>query len=96
MAFLIVVGLFLSYETLYDHILDREQKNNGLWYMLIHIFIIFGLNNITTSLEFMREEKIELMPKLAMLIGSFLMYFIPLFLTSRFAKRPASPKPGFI
>ena len=95
MAFLIVVGLFLSYETLYDHILDREQKNNGLWYMLIHIFIIFGLNNITTSLEFMREEKIELMHKLAMLIGSLLMYFIPLFLTSRFAKKTCKPKAGF-
>lgn len=95
MAFLIIVGLFLSYGTFYDHIIDREQPTDGLWYMLIHLFIIFGLNNITTSLEFMREEKIELMPKLVFLIGSFLIYFVPLFMTRRYAKKTCKPPLGF-
>ena len=45
MAFLIVVGLFLSYGMFYDHIINREKKTNGLSYMLLHIFIIFALNN---------------------------------------------------
>ena len=49
MGFLVVVTLFLSYEMLYDHIVDREQQNNGLCYMLIHIFLIFSLNNITIA-----------------------------------------------
>ncbi|MBR3331990.1 MAG: low temperature requirement protein A, partial [Mogibacterium sp.] len=64
MGFLIVVGLFLSYEVIYDKLLDREREDNGLLYMLIHIFIIFGLNNITASLEFMREEEVAIRPKM--------------------------------
>ncbi len=87
MGFLIVVTLFLSYETLYDHIVDREQQSNGLSYMLIHIFLIFGLNNITVALEFMREEEIDLMPKMLFLLGSFLLYFLCIFLLGRYAKR---------
>ena len=87
MGFLIVVTLFLSYETLYDHIVDREQQSNGLSYMLIHIFLIFGLNNITVALEFMREEEIDLMPKILFLLGSFLLYFLCIFLLGRYAKR---------
>ena len=87
MGFLVVVTLFLSYETLYDHIVDREQQNNGLGYMLIHIFLIFALNNITVALEFMREDEIDLMPKMLFLIGSFLVYFLCIFLLGRYAKR---------
>ncbi len=75
MAFLIVAGLFLSYGAFYDHIIDREKQTNGLSYMLIHIFIIFAMNNITNGLEFMREEEISLLPKIIFLIGSFLLYF---------------------
>ncbi len=87
MAFLIVVGLFLSYGVFYDHIIDREKKTNGLGYMLIHIFLIFAMNNITNGLEFMREEEINLLPKLLFLIGSFLLFFACLFaLGSRHTK----------
>ena len=50
-SFLIVVGLFLSYGTLYDHLIDRERKDNGLFYMLVHIFLIFAMNSITTALS---------------------------------------------
>lgn len=87
MGFLIAVTLFLSYETLYDRIVDREQQNNGLTYMLIHIFLIFALNNITVALEFMREDKIDLMPKILFLIGSFLAYFLCIFLLGRYARK---------
>ena len=87
MGFLVVITLFLSYETLYDHIVDREQQNNGLGYMLIHIFLIFALNNITVALEFMRKEEIDLMPKMLFLIGSFLVYFLCIFLLGRYAKK---------
>ena len=41
MAFLIVVGMFLSYEMIYDHLIDREGMYDGMPYMAIHIFIIF-------------------------------------------------------
>lgn len=87
MAFLIVVGLFLSYGMFYDHIINREKKTNGLSYMLLHIFIIFALNNITNGLEFMREEEIMLLPKIIFLVISFLLYFGFLFaLGSGYAK----------
>ena len=62
MAFLIVVGLFLSYEILYNRIIDRERTTNGTGYMLIHVFLILALNNISVALEFMREEEVALLP----------------------------------
>lgn len=87
MAFLIVVGLFLSYGMFYDHIIDREKRTNGLGYMLLHIFIVFAMNNITSGLEFMREEEVHLLPKVLFLIGSFLLFFVFLFaLGNRYAK----------
>jgi low temperature requirement protein LtrA len=66
MAFIIVVGLFLSYGMFYDHIINRTKKTNGLTYMLLHILIIFSLNNITNGLEFMREDELLLLPKNAL------------------------------
>ena len=87
MGFLIVVGLFLSYGVFYDHIIDREKSTNGLLYMLMHIFIIFALNNITNSLEFMRDEAVSLMPKMLFLIGSFVLFYLFLFLLGFYAKQ---------
>ncbi|MBR3391445.1 MAG: low temperature requirement protein A [Firmicutes bacterium] len=87
MAFLIVVGLFLSYGVFYDHIIHREKRTDGLGYMLLHIFIIFALNNITNGLEFMQEEELRLIPKMLFLVGSFLLFFGSLFaLGKRHAK----------
>ena len=91
MAFLIVVGLFLSYGVFYDHIIDREKRTNGLAYMMLHLFIIFAMNNITNGLEFMREEEISLLPKILFLSVSFLLYFGFLFaLGNRHAKARCS------
>lgn len=86
MCFLIVAGLFLCYEVLYDHIIDREMRTTGITYMIIHIFLIFGMNLITTSLEFMRDEQVLLWPKTLLLIGAFLLYYFCLFALQRFAK----------
>ena len=96
MAFLIVVGLFLSYGYMYDHILDREGDYNGIKYMLIHIFIIFALNNITASLEFMRESEINLLPKMLFLIGSLVAYFAFLLSLKGFAKIKCKPTKSLI
>ena len=96
MAFLIVAGLFLSYGTIYDHILDRETETAGTGYMLIHVCLIFSLNNITTALEFMREPSISLLPKTLFITGSMLMYFLFLFLTGIYAKERMRPGRRFI
>lgn len=96
MAFLIVVGLFLSYGYVYDHLINREGSFDGMMYMLIHIFIIFALNNITASLEFMREEEIDLLPKILFLIGSLVAYFIFLLSLKGHAKYNCRPTKGFL
>ena len=78
-AFLIVVGLFMSYGFLYDKLLDREMNISGNAYMLIHIFIIFALSSLTTALEFMREPEIAQLPKNIYLIASFAVYYLFIF-----------------
>ena len=86
MAFLIIVGLFLGYEVLYNNIVERERTTNGTAYMMIHVFLIFALDNISVALEFMREEEVALLPKTMFITGSFVLYFICLFMIGIFAK----------
>lgn len=95
MAFMIVAGLFLSYGYFYDRMIDREMKTNGIGYMLMHIFIIFALNNITTALEFMRNEEVALLPKMLMLTLSFVTYYVFLFSLGAYAKRRCGITLGF-
>lgn len=87
MGFLIVVGLLLSYGTVYNRIIDKEKTTSGTLYMVIHIFMIFALNNISVALEFMREEEVAVLPKTLFLSASFVLYFIFLFLTGLFSKK---------
>ena len=96
LAFLIVVGLFLSYEIFYDHLIDRNIQTNGAGYMTIHVFIIFGLNSITMSLEFMPETEIHSLPKTLYLIGSLLIFYIFLFLLGRYTGKKNKPPLFFI
>nr|WP_316625509.1 low temperature requirement protein A [uncultured Ruminococcus sp.] len=96
MSFLIVVGLFLSYGTVYDHLIDREMSTPGLIYMLLHIILIFALSLITASLEFMRNDEINLLPKMILLILSVLMFYLPLFFTLRYGKSRCRPTARFI
>ncbi len=84
-AFLIVVGLFLSYEYLYDHIIDREASFSGNKYMILHIFLIAAMNDITAAMEFMREPAVRAAPKTEFLVVSLLIYFLFLFLLERYA-----------
>lgn len=85
-CFLIVVGLFLCYGLLYDRIIDREKTTTGMSYMLIHIFLIFALNCITTALEFMRNEEVMLWSKILFLVGALVLYFFCLFALQHYAK----------
>lgn len=87
MAFLIVVGLFLSYEVFYNRIVDREITTNGTGYMMIHVFLIFALNNISVALQFMRQEEVAILPKTLFITASFILYFVFLFLADIYAKK---------
>lgn len=94
-CFLVVVGLFLSYELLYDRIIDRGKRTRGMFYMMVHVFLIFALNLITASLGFMRDEGVRLLPKMGMLVGSLLLYYACLFSTIRYARPCCRPRLGF-
>lgn len=96
MAFLIVVGLLLSYGIMYNKIIDRDKNTNGTVYMLIHVFVIFALNNISVALEFMREEAVSLFPKTLFLAGSMVLYLAFLFLTALYAKKRCAFHKGFV
>ena len=95
-AFLIVVGLFLSYGTFYNRIIDRECVTNGTGYMIIHVFLIFALNNISVALEFMRSDTVNLLQKTVFLAGSFVLYFVFLFLLGIFSKKRCAFRKGFV
>ncbi len=95
MAFLIVVALFLSYGEHYDKVVDRKLQTNGKGYMVIHLFLLFALNNITSSLEFMRDEEVDLMQKMTFLILSLLVYFAFLFATGHYAGKHRRPGRGY-
>ena len=87
MAFLIVVALFLGYEVLYNRIIDRTRTDSGLGFMLIHIFLVFAMNNLTTALEFMQDTAVRLWPKTLFLLGAFLLYSLCLIALMRFARK---------
>lgn len=95
LAFMIVVALFLSYGRYYDHIIDRKRETNGRGYMLIHLFLLFALNNITSSLEFMRDEEVDLIQKMTFMVLSLLLFFACLFATGRYAKQSCRLNRGF-
>jgi len=86
MGFLIVAGLFLCYGFFYERLLDREKSTTGTGFMLLHIFLIAALNNITGALEFMREPEISTVPKHVFLVVSFLVYFLFLALVGVYSK----------
>ena len=90
MAFLIVVGLLLSYGVLYNKIIDREKVTDGSGYMMIHFFMVFALNNISVAFEFMKDEEVDLMQKTVFLVASVVLYFLFMFLTARYAKKRRS------
>ena len=81
------IGLLMSYGVLYNRIIDRETITYGTGYMMIHVFMIFALNNISVALGFMRDGEVDLLQKTVLLVGSMLLYFTFMFLTERYAKR---------
>ncbi|MBQ9031170.1 MAG: low temperature requirement protein A [Parasporobacterium sp.] len=96
LAFLIVVGLFLSYGYLYDHVIDRSLHNTGSVYMMLHIGLLVAMNNITAALTFMRRPEVDAISKNILITVSFLVFFLFLFLISCYAKECDKPKKPLI
>ena len=85
-AFSIVAGLFLTYGFMYDNVIDREQQTHGSEYMIIHVFMIMAMNNITAALEFMRMSEVRSLPKTVFIFISFAVYFVFLFMLEKYAQ----------
>jgi len=86
MVFVIVAGLFISYGFLYDHILDRQKNTSGTAYMLLHVFLLLALCNLTAAFVYMRDPQVADIPKNILLVASFLAYFLFLLLLGAFSK----------
>lgn len=86
MAFAIVVGLFSAYEYYYNHLMDPETKTSGFKYMMIHIAMVFALNNVTAAMKFMQRRRVDVMPKTLFMAVSILAFFICLLATQEYSK----------
>jgi len=96
MAFLIVAGLFLSYGLLYDHIIDRTMHSTGSAYIILHVFLLLALSNITAALEFMPDETVNSIPKNMLITASFVVYYVFLFFIAHYARECDRPTKGLI
>ena len=96
LAFMIVVGLFMSYGHIYDHVVDRENSRMESFYLLLHIGLIVALNNITAALEFMRMPEVSEFAKNAFIVVSFLMYYFFLFFIGHYARPGCCPDSKFL
>lgn len=94
-GFVIVAGLFVSYEIFYNYLLDRDRQTNGTAFMMLHVFMIFALNNITIALEFMAEEAVATLPKVIYITVSIIVFYIFLLSLGRFARKKSRPPRSF-
>ncbi len=86
MAFAIVVGLFSAYGHYYNHLMDPETKTSGFKYMMLHIVMIFALNNITVAMDFMQRRGVSVVPKTIFMAVSILLFYICLLATQEYSK----------
>ena len=63
------------------------MSTNATGYMLIHMFLIFALTNMTTALEYMNEEENFFMSKTILMACSLLLYYLLLFAMIRYSKK---------
>lgn len=95
-GFILIIGLFMSYGYLYNHIMDRHQGTNGKVYLLIHVIIVFALSNVSVSLEHMRSLHIDEFQNSIFISVSLVAYYLGLFLIARRTERVRENAAPFI
>lgn len=83
MAFLMVIGLFMSYGYLYNNVMDRNRHTNGRLYLGLHVIIVVALSNVSVCLEYERDAGINQTAMAIFLAASLIVYYITLFLVAR-------------
>lgn len=85
LIFLIVAGLFFSYITEFDHLINEEQLNaTGNLLIYLHYFILFGLSLITVTLKIISEPETNLIFANCFLYGGMILFYIGLFLAGHY------------
>lgn len=82
-GFLLIIGLFMSYGYLYNHVMDRHRSANGKIYLLWHVIIVMALSNVSVSLEHMRTLEIDEFQNAVFISASLVAYYFALFLVAR-------------
>ena len=86
MAFLIVIGMFLSYGFFNDNVLDHHKKTSGLGFLAIHVIMILAINSTTIALELLARPLVPLFQKTMWMAGMLFVYYCCLLGFERFAK----------
>ena len=85
LIFLIVAGLFFSYITEFDHLINEKQTNaTGNLLIYLHYFILFGLSLVTVSLKLINEPETSIVFANSCLYGGMLLFYIGLFLANNY------------
>lgn len=85
-VFALVVGLFLVYFYEHDRMLDHHSSKSGIVYMLITVWIVLMISNITVALEYMPDDHILYMQKNVYLLVVLVLYLVTSFMVSYFNK----------
>ncbi|KRM40720.1 bacterial low temperature requirement protein A [Lactobacillus hamsteri DSM 5661 = JCM 6256] len=84
-VFLIVAGLFFSYITEFDHLINEKQDNTtGNLLIYLHYFILFGLSLMTVTLKLVNEPETNMVFANSCLYGGMLLFYIGLFLANTY------------
>lgn len=84
-AFLVVVGLLLSYGYMYLHMIDRHHCTRGYLFVFLHLFVIIALSNISISFHFALDPDCSLWDNHVFRLVSMLAYYFMLCLVTRVA-----------
>lgn len=89
-AFLVVVGLLLSYGYMYVHMIDREHCKRGALFLFLHVFFIIALNNITVSFRITLDPTASRWDNQLFAVISMLAFYVMLCLITRVGGRPGA------
>ena len=85
-VFALVVGLFLVYFYEHDRMLDHHSTKSGIAYMIITVWIVFMVSNITVGLEYMPETDVARVSKSVYLMVALVLYLVTSFFVAYFNK----------
>lgn len=87
-AFLVTVGLLLSYGYVYLHMIDRHHCRRGYLFMFVHVIVVIALSCVSVSFEIMLESEIDRWASHIFMVVAMLTYYFTLCLLAKVAGKP--------